>query len=182
MKKTSTILVFLVFLIALFFVLIPSTFTVERSIDINSQATVVFNKVNIVNDWNWHVWYKTDPDIEIEFSVPDEGPDAKRCWSSENIDVGSGCLTIIEIKPYSSIKTQIDIEAQNPIYGTWEFVEKGNVTIVNWNLEVDMGSNLIGKIQGLFLEQRIAYVLEGGLENLKIQCENHENSTFPYSL
>jgi len=171
MKKTSIILAFIVVLIALFLQFLPSNYKVERSIVINRKASVVFNKVNTASDWKWQAWYSTDPDMGIELTGPDEGVDAKRCWSSDNIDVGNGCLTIIESKPNSMIKTQIDIAAQNPTYGTWMFVEKDGVTSVDWKLEMDMGSNFIGKVVGLFMENRIAYVLEEGLENLKKQCE-----------
>ena len=182
MRKTSTILAMIVVLIALFLQFIPSDYKIERSTVINAKASVVFNKVNIVSDWKWQAWYSIDPDMKIEFSGPSEGVNAKRCWSSDNIDVGSGCLSIIESKPNSTIKTQIDIDAQNPTYGTWMFVEKDGVTSVDWKLEIDMGSNFIAKVVGLFMEHRLAYVLEDGLENLKKQCENQIDTTDPYNL
>ena len=179
MKKTSSILALIVVLIALFLLLLPSGYKVERSIVIDTEASVVFNKVNTVSDWKWQAWHSLDPDMEIEFSGPHEGVKAKRCWNSENIDIGSGCLTIIESVPNSTIKTQIDIDAQNPTYGTWKFDEKKGVTNVVWKLEIDLGSNFIGKIVGLFMEYRLAYVLEEGLDNLKKQCENQIDTTFP---
>ena len=101
-KKIIIVLVALVALVVVVSLFLPSEVTVTRTAEINTPADVVFGQVNDFKNWvNWDPWQAKDPDMVGTYSGPETGTDSKRCWESDNDEVGKGCLTITESVPGS---------------------------------------------------------------------------------
>lgn len=173
MKKVLVILAAVAAVILVFPYLLPSEIKVQRTIEINKSVDVVYGKVNNLKSWEeWDPWFAKDPDMNSEYIGTEEGVDAKRCWDSDNPDVGKGCLTILESEANASIKTQLDFDGQNPGYGSWKFSDNEGVTTVTWAMNINMGMNPIGRVIGLFMDGMIGPDFEKGLESLKQVCES----------
>lgn len=131
-----------IFLMIVLFVLLflgfvatlPSDFSYERSIVINSPADKIFPHVNDFKAWkHWSPWEKMDDSMKKEFSEPSSGLGATYHWSG-NSKVGEGKMTITSSHAPTEIK--IDLEfikpfaAKNPT--TFRFTPEADGTRVTW--------------------------------------------------
>jgi len=173
MKKALIVVVAVIAVLLVFPYLLPSNIKVERTTEINKSVDVVYGKVNNLKSWEeWDPWFAKDPDMNSEYTGAEEGVDAKRCWDSDNPDVGKGCLTILESEANASIKAQLDFDGQNPGSGSWKFSDNEGVTTVTWAMNINMGMNPIGRVLGLFMDRMIGPDFDKGLESLKQVCES----------
>ncbi len=172
-KKIIIALIALVALVVIISLFLPSEVTVTRTGEINAPAEVVFGQVNDFHNWvNWDPWQGKDPDMKASYEGPESGAGSKRCWESDNEEVGTGCLTIMESVPNTSIKTKLEFEGMSPGTGNWSFIENEGVTTVSWGMKMDMGLNPMGKFIGLTMDGMLGPDFEKGLANLKELCEN----------
>lgn len=77
----------MVALAALFFIVgmfLPTSYSVTRSIVVNSPDSVVYNHVaNFNNFMKWNPWYKMEPTAKVEISGPVAQPDHLYTWNGE---------------------------------------------------------------------------------------------------
>jgi effector-binding domain-containing protein len=169
MNVSKKLLIILASLVGLFLVvtlLLPSKYTVTRSIKINAPARVVFEQVNNVKNWvKWSPWYKMDPSQKFTFSGPAHGSGACYSWESLNKNVGNGSLTITQSQPYAFINTRVittgAVMEENP----WTFKEDNGVTEVTQSVKVE--TSFFGRWAGLFMDASIGPLFEKSLANLK---------------
>ena len=155
----------LALIIALF---LPSKVIVERSMNIQAPASIIFENVNNLRNWEaWSTWAKKDPNMISEYEGPEAGVGATHKWKGEPKTVGEGTLKIVESEENKSIKTAIDFGRQGSGSGYWKFDEKEGVTTVLWGMSTDMGKNLIGRWFGLMFDKMIGKDFEEGLSNIK---------------
>ncbi|PCH93896.1 MAG: hypothetical protein COB85_06275 [Bacteroidetes bacterium] len=172
-KKVIIVLVALVGLLIAISLFLPSEVIVTRTATINAPAKVIFGQVNDFRNWvNWDPWQEKDPDMKGTYEGPDSGVGSKRCWESDNEEVGSGCLTIVESVPNISIKTELEFEDMGPSNGLWTFEEVDGATNVSWSMQMDMGMNPMGKFFGLMKDGMLGPDFEKGLASLTELCEN----------
>ena len=144
---------------------LPSMVHVERSTSIDAPVGIVFAQVNNLQNWdNWSAWKEEDPNISVSYEGPEEGVGAVIKW--ESATEGNGSLVISESVENQSIKTDLDFMEKGTAKGTWTFEETESGTKVTWGMDADLGSNPIGKIFGLFMENMVAPDFEEGLANL----------------
>ena len=154
---------------------LPSTFHIERKVEINADKEIIFEQVNELKNWgNWTVWAQIDQGvyvIEDSYSDPSNGVGAKFIWDSENDDLGKGSLEILESTPNSYLKHNTSIGFIESI-NEWSFNEVDEGVEVVWSMDVEFGFNPLSKFMGLFMEDHVGPDFEKSLERLKLFSEN----------
>lgn len=172
------ILIALAIVVALFFAYAatrPDTYHVERSLQIQAPADVVFAEVDNFQSWGaWSPWEKLDLQMKKTFNGPERGVGAEYAWQG-NSDVGSGKMTITEsnapkhieyrlefIEPFAGLAiSAFDLEPAS-----------SDSTKVTWSMEGQ--NNLVAKAMGIFMDMdsMIGGDYEKGLAALKAIAED----------
>lgn len=148
--------------------LLPRHSHVERSKTIAAPASVLFEQVNTLPNWNnWSPWFAIDPKTQYVYGDIKSGPGAYYTWTSTNEQVGKGKLTIDSIVPNQFIKTTLNFEGMGASRADYYFSEANGQTTVRWTLDSDMGNNPIGRWMGLMMDNFVGADYEKGLANLE---------------
>jgi hypothetical protein len=151
----------------------PSTYRVERSLTMATPVDLPFGLVNDFHRWHfWSPWDALDPKMKKTFDGPYAGPGAIYSWSG-NEQAGQGTMTILESKPYESIRIQLEFQkpwpSKNTTTFTFEPVAEG--VTVRWTMEGT--NNFMGKAFSLFMDMdgMIGKDFEKGLATIKTLTE-----------
>jgi hypothetical protein len=161
-----------IFLIVIF--MQPSDFRVTRSTTIIAPASIVFEQINNLHNWNaWSPWAKLDPNAENTFEGPVSGTGAIMRWSG-NKKIGMGSMTITESVPYDFIHFRLEFLKPFIATNTAEFIFKvnGNQTEIAWSM---LGKpNFINKAMNVIMDcqKMVGSQFEQGLAQLKIIAES----------
>lgn len=166
-------LLFLLVVVIIVGFFLPAQVRLERSIEINRKAPVVFNVINSLENFNkWSPWYALDVNADYVVSGPSSGVGSKISWQG-NDKIGKGTNEIIESKQNVMIKTKFYFgKDDQPAYSSLRLSETANKTTVTWAFENDFGYNVFYRYFGLVLEDMIAPDYEKGLKNLKAHVES----------
>lgn len=176
LKRLAMGLAFLaLILLAISFVL-PSRINVARAIEINAGESEIYPFVADLRKFSqWSPWAKIDPNAKYSYSGPDIGVGAEFAWQSDNPNVGTGAMKIIDAKAPNSLDIALDFDGEGT--GTSQFrlepVRAG--TRVIWRFQTDLGDNPAMRWMGLFMEQIIGETYEEGLQNLKALVESQKD-------
>lgn len=163
------ILALLITLVGLF---LPSKIHVERSIVVNTTPEIPFNLINNLSKFNdWSPWYDIDTNTTYTNSEVNTGVGAWISWKSDNSNVGNGKLSITESKPNEIIITKLEFEGWNPSIASYQFNAVNNATKITWNMDSDMGFNILGRWFALFMDKMIGNDFDKGLTAIKKICE-----------
>ncbi len=175
MKILKRILIIIVLLIGVAVVigfLLPREQHVERSLLVEAAPAVVFEQVNNLKNWeNWSPWIKLDPASVRNYSDPAVGTGAFYTWSSENKNVGSGKMTILESMPNSRVSTQLEFEGMETATGYFKFEPDGAGTKVTWAFDANMGSNPFFRLMGLMMDKMLGKNFDECLQGIKKAAE-----------
>lgn len=162
----------LVLLISFF---LPSTYTVERSVQIDAPVPVVFEQVNDLYNWeDWSPWLKLDPVMEISYSNPHFGENAFYKWRSDDKRLGNGRMTLTEVVPNERIVSFMDFEKWEDGSATFTFKQEKSGTRVAWSMENKVGFNPLMKYGALFQNNALKKMFDQGLENIKRIAEKNQ--------
>lgn len=168
LKRVLLLLAVLVVGVLAAVLLQPSTFHVERSITLAAPVDIPFGLVNDFHRWQfWSPWEAQDPKLRRGFDGPYVGPGASYTWSSDK--VGSGKMTLLETRPYDSIRIQLEISkplrADHTLTFTFQPVPEG--VTVRWAMDGHHG--LLGKAFSLFggMDARVGGDFEKGLARIQ---------------
>jgi len=157
-------------LAALFFIvaaILPSSYRVERSIEINRPAETIYPLVANLTNWpKWDPFTEQEPTAKSTFSGESGTVGSKWNWDGKVIGVGS--LTVEELVPNQSIRSKMVSVSPQPWAATdnWKFESSASGTIVTWMIEGNLGYP-IERVVGLFMEGMLGPTCEKGLANLK---------------
>ncbi|MCY3605991.1 MAG: SRPBCC family protein [Gammaproteobacteria bacterium] len=170
------ILIGIVALLALFFVvgfLLPKDVRVERSMEIDAPPQAVFEMVNDFRQFNsWQPWALIDPDTRYVYEGPATGAGSRMMWYSDHPEVGDGIQEIIESKPYSLVRTNLDFGAQGVAIADYLIDEADGGSVLTWTLETNMGGSPFMGYVALMMDGMVGSAYEQGLANLKEILEN----------
>jgi len=152
----------------------PNTFRVARSATVKAPPEVVFNRVNVLKNWEaWNPWGKIDPNMKLTYDGPESGVGASYSWAGNN-DVGEGRGTITESRANELV--QLKLEFFKPMAGVsvaeFTFASKGGETEVTWTMT---GKNsYVAKIFCMFMnmDKMIGGQFDKGLADLKQTVES----------
>jgi len=157
-------------LVALFLVVtavLPSSYRVERAIEINQPAEVIYPLVANLPNWpKWDPFTEQEPAAKSAFTG--EAGTVGSKWDWEGKVIGTGSLTIEEIVPNQSIRSKMVSVAPQPWAATdnWKFEPTAAGTKVTWMIEGNLGYP-VERVFGLFMESMLGPTFEKGLANLK---------------
>lgn len=169
LKKVGLGLVVVVVAFAGFVATRPSTFRVERSMEIAAPADAVFPFVNDFHQWDaWSPWEKLDPAMKKTFEGPGAGAGAIYAWTG-NDEVGKGRMTITDSRPHERVGIKLEFIEPWPATSDIElmFVPTAKGVKVTW---VMTGNNdFMAKAMTVFMnmDSMVGGDFEKGLAQLK---------------
>jgi hypothetical protein len=150
----------------------PSTFAVERSIEVAAPADVVFTHLEGPKAMDvWSPWVKMDPQQKLTHEGPETGVGASESWDGPQI--GAGRLTVTGIEPNQAVEMQLDFT--RPMRATnravFTLTPAGEGTQVTWRMEGENG--FVGKAISLVMkpDKMVGSTFEQGLADLKTLAE-----------
>ena len=150
---------------------ISKDYSVERTIVINAEPSEIYPYVVDLKEWSkWGVWFKRDPNMELEFSGPDRAIGMRSEWKSET--EGNGEMEITQLEHNRRILYRLyfpDFDMGSN--GAVEIKPTSNGSIVTWRDEGTVDNNPINRYFALMMDGMIGPDFEMGLENLKILAE-----------
>jgi len=151
---------------------LPNQYSVERSIIIEAEPAEIYPDVVDLRAWqNWGVWFKRDPDMQLDYTGPDRAIGMRSSWKSES--EGNGEMEIIQLEHNKKITYQLYFpEFDMGSTGVVELVATETGTKVTWRDEGSVGNNPIDRYFVLMMDGMIGPDFEMGLENLKTVVEN----------
>lgn len=161
-----------IFVVITFF--LPKDYYVERSIEIEAPAFLIFANVADLEAWQtWNPWNEMDPDIEITFGEKTVGTGASYTWVSEKM--GGGEMLIVLSKAPEVVRYQLTFEGYEETPGYSDMLLKAESatgpTIVTWTFEGDTGDKFFSAWMSLFMDTLLGPSYEDGLAKLKEKCE-----------
>jgi hypothetical protein len=148
--------------------LLPATYSVERSIKINSNDSTVFNMVCDLK--NWELWSGRLAKVDYEYIGGCEVGAVQRWVGRENMRSGEMILT--EMVPMKMLKLELKYEGvSEQMNFEMTFKKEGEDMLVTWTVNGELGNNPQKRYFGKGIESVWGPELEKELRNLKNACE-----------
>jgi ribosome-associated toxin RatA of RatAB toxin-antitoxin module len=161
-------------LVALLLILpafMPKTYSIEKTIMVNSSPDVCYDKVADLNHYSaWNPWSQMEPTASKKIEGSPKTVGHKYHWEGKKI--GKGTLSVKNLDPGKSAK--IDLEFIKPWKALseddWKFETIGNQTKITWK---NRGPLIypIARLMGPMINKNLSKQFEQGLVNLKNLCE-----------
>lgn len=166
LKLLAGLVLVLCALVAVGFAL-PSTFKLERAVQIEAPAAEVFALIASPREWKrWSAWNMRDPAMRIEYMGPESGLGAG--WSWQSATEGNGAMEFTAAVPGERLDYMLRFpEFGMESKGVLRIEPAGSGVRVSWSNEGDMGGNPINRWFGLFMDDLVGPDFEAGLANLK---------------
>lgn len=152
----------------------PDEFRVTRTALLHADPDTIFAYLNDLEKWqNWSPWVKIDPNAKRTYNADAKaGPGATMSWQGRK--VGRGVITILDSKPVTHVRLQLEFHSLVNIINTVEFnlaVERTG-TLVTWS--VYRPFSVAGKIMNIFMDydKTFGRLYETGLANLGHLLQN----------
>jgi uncharacterized protein YndB with AHSA1/START domain len=151
--------------------LVPSTFKVERSVQIDAPADRIYDDVVEPRKWkDWSVWTTRDPQMHIVYAGPPFGMGAR--WSWESKQEGSGSMEFTHVEPNQRVDYALTLPAFNMrSTGSITLEPAAGGTRVTWTTAGDVGGNPLKHYLAAAMEHMVGPDFEQGLANLKTVAE-----------
>tara|TARA_A200000113_G_scaffold216856_1_gene222660 strand:+ start:1047 stop:1604 length:558 start_codon:yes stop_codon:yes gene_type:complete len=171
LKKLLVVVGVLITLFVITSFFISKDYSVERTIVINAQPSEIYPYVVDLKEWSkWGVWFKRDPDMELDFFGPDRAIGMRSEWKSET--EGNGEIEITQLEHNKRVLYRIYFpDFDRGSNGAVEIKPTANGSIVTWRDEGTVDNNPINRYVALMIDSMIGPDFEMGLENLKILAE-----------
>ncbi len=175
-KIVGIVVVAIVALIAMVGSFMSPKSHMERSIVVNAQPATIFQQINSFKNHNkWSPWMEQDLNTKTTFEGPESGVGAKMSWTSEKL--GNGSQWIIESEENKHLKTGMSFDMEGNYSSDIYLEPVDGGTKVTWTYDGDvssagMGTSLMGKVMGKFLDSFLGPDYEKGLSNLKTLAES----------
>lgn len=158
---------------------LPRTVHVERSMEIDRPASTLFILLNSFSTFSaWSPWSERDPTINYQLSGPASGTGARMNWSGDPRLSGSGWQEIIESKPTSLVRMQLDFEQQGQANSYFLIDPAAKGVVVTWGFDTNLVEgqgffgSLLARYFGLFFDRWVGSDYEQGLVRLKAYAES----------
>lgn len=169
MKKVLVVLVVVVIAVSGFIASRPDTFTVARSSTVAASPEVAYAQIADFHKWDaWSPWAHKDPSMKTTYGGAPGAVGSTYAWEG-NDDVGSGKMTITEVKAPNEL--HIKLEFLKPFASTnttvFTFKPNGANTDVSWTMTGN--NNFVAKAFGVFMDmdKMVGGDFEKGLAGIK---------------
>lgn len=152
-------------------VFLPSSFAVERAVDIQAPADRVYDYVVEPRQWKkWSVWLQRDPQMHVQYAGPPFGMGAKWTWESRK--EGSGTMEFTRVVPNQLVEYNLFMPDFNlRSTGAFRFEAAGARTHVTWTNSGEVGGNPLKHYIAAFMDRLSGPDFAQGLANLKALAE-----------
>lgn len=174
LKVTGAVIVILVVVFIIAGLLLPTTYSVQRSIVIDATPAEIHEYVGDLDNWGeWEPWTESDPSIAVTLGDKTTGIGAHQSWTG---DSGDGALEFTMSSPDTGIEYDLVFDGQFECQSAmlYEPVKNGG-TEVTWIMSGDTEKPFIGGYLALMMDTMAGDMFEKGLSNLK-QVVESENS------
>ena len=138
-KKFFYSIVIIISIFVLFGFFLPKTVHIERSIDIDRPAVLVFTLVNGFATFNrWSPWAARDDSAVYQYSGPDLGVGAGMSWQGDPRLSGSGSQEIIASKPYSLVRSRLKFDRQGVATAYYQIEPRSGGIALTWGFDTDV--------------------------------------------
>ena len=158
---------------------LPRTVHVERSIEIDRPDSTLFTLLSSFATFStWSPWSERDPSIIYQYSGPASGTGARMNWSGDPRLSGSGWQEIIESKPSSLVRMQLEFDQQGRANSYFQIDPSASGALVTWGFDTNLVEgqgffgSLLARYFGLFFDRWIGDDYEQGLVRLKAFTES----------
>lgn len=151
---------------------LPTSFQVERSIELKHPQDDVFSYLVNLEAWSeWSPWLEKEPSAEYEFSGIPGVVGSFAQWRGE--EIGSGKQTLTKLESPSYIETHLEFTApqQSESTGYMKLEEHNGGVKVTWGIKGDLDGPM-DRVFGLLLPSMIAPDFDKGLQNLKKKLQS----------
>ncbi|MDP7567708.1 MAG: SRPBCC family protein [Flavobacteriales bacterium] len=147
---------------------ISPEYKVERSVEINVPAYIVYEQVTDLHQWeNWAVWWKNDTSMITNYSGAERGLGAKMDWIDSDEIKGALEITSCSLE---GMETQLNFDSFPVAYGFWKFDAIDGGTKVTWGMNGEM--SFFFRFMTLFFDKMAGPDFDKGLAGLKEVCES----------
>ncbi|MDP2412439.1 SRPBCC family protein [Daejeonella sp.] len=170
MKALRIIGIILIVLAAIYFIggqLLPTTYSVNRSIVIKAADSVVYMNVADMNNFQkWNPWLKMEPTAKVKISGPSAEPG--NLWEWQGEELGTGSMELIKVNPYSSLDYELKFRQpfENSASSTFSFEKTADGINVTWSMSGE-SKNIDDRWMGLGMGMMMDKPFTSGLESLK---------------
>ncbi|MEI6094493.1 MAG: SRPBCC family protein [Gammaproteobacteria bacterium] len=177
MRILDTILGGALFLTAVFLIggfLIPSEWSISRSIVVHANIKEIYPLVSNFREWSkWSPWSSAkDSTLRYTYSGPEVGVGSKQSWTSKTMGNGWMECTSVTLEDEVGYDLYIDIGfLQSTLYGNIKFISENNDTKVIW---IDKGwsdKNLLKRWMNLVMKRMLSKDIDICLSGLKTLVE-----------
>ncbi|WP_348696661.1 SRPBCC family protein [Duganella fentianensis] len=151
----------------------PTTFRVQRQIDIKAPAERIQPLISDFHHWTqWSPWEKLDPAMKRTYSGATEDLGAVYAWEGDD-KVGAGRMEITGLKAPELVQIKLDFikPFASACQTDFALASKGEMTTVVWTMTGP--ADFTTRLMGLFvsMDKMIGKDFEAGLANLKEVAE-----------
>jgi hypothetical protein len=154
-------------LILLIALILPSSYTVEKTMEMNAPAEKCYNMVTDLNNYrDWNPWSKMEPDAQKNIQGTPKTPGHSFEWIGKKI--GHGKLTLKRVDTNKS--ADLDLEFFKPFKSkaddNWTFTESGGKTTVTWKNSGGLPFPM-ARLMGPMITKNLSAQFVEGLTNIK---------------
>ncbi|MFC3559670.1 SRPBCC family protein [Pedobacter jamesrossensis] len=154
--------------------LLPKTYSVNRTTIINASDSVIYKNIVDFNEfYKWNPWAKMEPTAKTTFSGTVGQPGHTYAWVGK--ETGSGEMKILKVEPLKQV--DIDLFFKEPFEShadtKFDITPEAGGNKVTWTMSGE--NNIISKWMCLVMggmDKMIGKDFESGLANLKQKSEN----------
>jgi hypothetical protein len=180
MKYLKNIVIFLVFVlvvIALLSIILPTNQKVKRSITINASPVEVFEQIALLRNFNsWSVWATIDSTVIYNYAGTDGTVGASASWKGHPALSGEGEMRIIAIKPGEQVEHEFKFISprDGKAHSILKASQQGSQTVVNWEFSMSTPRpwNVFNLIYSM--DRQMGKDFEDGLKKLKAIAEKSQ--------
>ncbi|PSL49231.1 polyketide cyclase/dehydrase/lipid transport protein [Chitinophaga niastensis] len=148
----------------------PTRMHVERTVEINAPATIVWNDIVKFERFNeWSTWKKMDSAAKYTISGDDGTVGAIDAWQGDKI--GKGQLQHLSLEPYKTVQQKLTFitpfSSESDVF--FHLSEAAGKTKVTWSF--DAHYKRPQNVMSFFMKGSLENDFEQGLSNLKSMAE-----------
>ena len=147
---------------------ISPEYNVERSVEINVPAYILYEQVTDLQQWeNWAFWWQNDTPMITNYSGTKRGLGAKIDWI--DYDEIKSALEITSCS-LEGMETQLNFDSFPLAYSLWKFDAINGGTKVTWGMNGEM--SFFSRFMTLFFDKMAGPDFYKCLAGLKDVCES----------
>ncbi|HDY90850.1 MAG TPA: hypothetical protein ENH67_09630 [Pseudoalteromonas sp.] len=154
----------LLLVLVLIGLILPQSYSVNKTIEINANIEVVKPLVTDFSQWQkWSPWEKVDPSIRFTLGEPSSGLGAHQSWKGK---WGYGEMIITSVSQ-NKVSFNILLNAEHIIRGTFNLSEQRGIVTLICNIKGQTTAPLISGYTAILSKYILSNTVSLGLNNLQ---------------